>query len=302
MTAGGRCAQAAAAAGDPLEGTAPPGQVWFLVEHAGPWGRVALTGSGLDTAAATAIGAWAQRERGRVLLIRRPGRLERGERQRRWYRVDSRPGREGVRGGTIRAVRELVDVVAHQGAGEAVAGPLYVVCAHGRHDTCCAVSGRPVAAALAAVARDRTWECSHVGGCRFAAALVLLPHGYVLGAVPADAAPDVARAYAEGRLEPRYVRGRCSLAPAEQAAQHHARLRTGAIGVDALRPLAARSDGAGHWHVELADPGCTVVLRERLVETGRPLTCAATAPGRMRVFDLVELSVAAEAVPAAARL
>ncbi len=299
MTTGGlRCAQAAAAAGDPLEGTAPPGQVWFLVEHAGPWGRVLLTGSGLDGAAATAIGAWAQRERGRVLLIRRPGRRERAERPRRWYRVDSRPGREAVRGGTFRAERELVDVVAAPDAGEPVAGPLYVVCTHGRHDTCCAVSGRPVAATLAGVARDHTWECSHVGGCRFAAALVLLPHGYVLGAVPADAAPDVARAYTEGRLEPRFVRGRCSLTPAEQAAQHHARLRTGAIGVDALRPLAAHSDGAGHWRVELADPSCTVLLRERLVETGRPLTCAAAAPGRMRVFDLVELEVATEPVAA----
>jgi hypothetical protein len=255
----------------------------------------------LDATAAAAIGAWAQRERGRVLLIRRPGRREPGGRPRRWYRVDSRPGREGVRGGTFRAERELVDVLADPEAGEAVAGPLYAVCAHGRHDTCCAVSGRPVAAALAGVAPEGTWECSHVGGCRFAAALVLLPHGYVLGAVPADAVPDVVRAYEQGRLEPRYVRGRCSLAPAEQAAQHHARLRTGAVGVDALRPLAARSDGAGHWHVELADPSCTVVLRERLVETGRPLTCAANAPGRMRVFDLVDLSVAAEAVPAGSR-
>jgi hypothetical protein len=271
--------------------------MWFLVEHPGPWGRVPLSGSGLDGAAAAAIGAWAQRERGRILLIRRPGRRERGERPMRWYRVDSRPGRETVRGGTFRAERELVDVVADAGAGEAVGGPLYAVCTHGRHDTCCAVSGRPVAAALAGVAPERTWECSHVGGCRFAAALILLPHGFVLGAVPPDAAPEVARSYAEGRLLPGYVRGRCTLAPAEQAAQHHARLRTGAVGVDALRPLAARSDGAGNWRVELADPDCTVVLRERVVELERPLTCAATAPGRMRVFDLVDLDVAAQAVP-----
>jgi hypothetical protein len=43
--------------------------------------------------------------------------------------------------------------------------------------------------------------------------------------------------------------------------------------------------------VELVDPACTVRLRERLVRVDRPLTCATSAPARMRTFDLVDLVV-----------
>ncbi len=181
-------------------------------------------------------------------------------------------------------------MVADPGAGVPDGGPLYLVCTHGRPDTCCAVRGRPLAAAVAADRPGRTWESSHVGGCRFAAAMVLLPHGVVLGHVPPARGAAVAADYAGGLLPPEWVRGRTSLAPAVQAAQHHARLVTGAWEVDALAPVDARSD-AGSWRVTFADPDVTVVLREGRVDTGRPLTCAATAPGWMRTFDLVSVSV-----------
>ena len=158
-------------------------------------------------------------------------------------------------------------------------------------------------AAIATIDPAHVWECSHIGGCRFAPALVLLPHGYVLGGLTAADAPAIVRDYAEGRLDPLWVRGRSSLPPAVQAAQHHARAATGALGVDALRLVDVvaepQADGSPGWRVELADPDCSVRLRERRVETGRPLTCAATTPGYMRVFELVEVTPAATAHPAA---
>ena len=69
-----RCAEAAAAAGDPAAGTAPPAEQWFLVEHPGPWGRDPLWQSGLDPRAAAALAGWAAAYRGRIVLVRRPGR------------------------------------------------------------------------------------------------------------------------------------------------------------------------------------------------------------------------------------
>ncbi len=290
MTERPRCSDAARAAGDPLEGSAPPGDHWFLVEHLGPWDRYVLADPRFDRTAAAALDRWSRAAASRVLLVRRPGRAGRAPQPRRWFRADARPGHESIRSGHFTAEAELADVVADPGAGTPFDGPLYLVCAHGRHDTCCAVRGRPLAATLAAVEPDRTWEASHVGGCRFAAAMVLLPHGVVLGDVPATAGPGVAAGYAAGLLPPQWVRGRASLTPAVQAAQHHARIATGAHGVDALRPVDARAEGAGMWHVTFADPEVAVELRERRVTTDRPLTCTATAPGWMRVFDVVELA------------
>ncbi|HZG90439.1 MAG TPA: sucrase ferredoxin, partial [Pseudonocardia sp.] len=278
-------------AGDPREGNAPPADRWFLIEHPGPWGRVALSQSGLGAAAVRSLSAWEATSGGRVLLVRRPGRGARTGPS-RWFRVDSRPGHESVRTGTFTADSDLTAAV--YAPGERWSGPLYVVCAHGRHDTCCAVRGRPLAAALAEVEPDRVWEGSHIGGCRFAPALVLLPHGFALGGVPPHAAAEVAADYRAGRLDPQWVRGRSSQAPAAQAAQHHARLATGAVGVDALGVVeVSRLPSGDRWEVQLTAPGCTVLLHERRVVVDRPLTCASSAPARMRVFDLVDLQLAA---------
>jgi hypothetical protein len=281
----------AAAAGDPLEGNAPPADRWLLVEHPGPWGRFALDQSGLPADAVRALSAWQVGAQGRVLLVRRPGRRS-ASGPRRWFRIDARPGHESMRTGTYADDTELVGSVS--AAGEPYEGPLYAVCAHGRHDTCCAVRGRPVAAALAAAEPGRVWESSHLGGCRFAPAVVLFPHAIVLGAVPPDAIADIAAGYRAGRVDPRWVRGRSTLAPAAQAAQHHARLATGSTAVDALRvvEVVAGPPGSGGWRVEFADPACTVRLRERHVPVDRALTCASFAPTRMRVYDLVDVRAA----------
>lgn len=280
-----RCSFAAGAAGDPLEGTAPQADRWLLVEHPGPWPHQALTALPADVT--DALSDW----EGRVVLVRRPGR-SRPAGPRRWFRVDARPGHESVRTGTYRLEPELVAAV--DTPGKPYNGPLVLVCSHGRHDTCCAVRGRRVAAALAAADPEPVWECSHVGGCRFAPAVVLLPHGYTLGGLDPAGAPAVLAAYRAGHVEVKAVRGRSSMPPVVQAAQHHARLATGATGVDDLRLVDVTSDDhpdGTDWHVELAEPDCSVLLRERYVTVDRPLTCAATAPGRMRVFDVQKLRI-----------
>jgi hypothetical protein len=294
-----RCSDAGREAGDALEGTAPPADLWFLVEHPGPWDAYILGGGRIDPTAAAALGRWSREQRGRVLLVRRPGRTTRAAGPRRWFRVDSRPGRESIRTEVFTAERELADVVVNPDAGEPHDEPLYLVCAHGKHDICCAVRGRPLAAGLAAAVPGAVWESSHLGGCRFAAAMVLLPHGVVLGDVPVAAGPDVAARYASGLLPMRWVRGRSALAPVVQAAEHHARVATGEYRLDALRPVDARPDPTDEatWRVAFTDPDVTVVLGERRVVTDRRLTCAAKAPGWLRVFDLVELAVGAPTLP-----
>ena len=73
----------------------------------------------------------------------------------RWvFAVESRPGREVVRARHVVDDAELEDLAPpYDGPAEGwavVDEPLFLVCTHGRHDRCCALRGRPVAAALAA--------------------------------------------------------------------------------------------------------------------------------------------------------
>ncbi len=280
----GRCADLADTAGDPGEGTAPPAERWLLVEHPGPWGRFALKESGLDPVAVASLTSWAVRVNGRIALVRRGSRRPAApDRPSRWFRIDSRPGHEEIRTGEFTDATGLS--LAPSAPGSVVPGPLILVCVHGRHDTCCAVRGRSLAAALAGEFPGATWECSHLGGCRFAPSMVLLPHGFTFGGVPPAEAGDLVHRYLRGTLGTEFLRGRSSLDPIVQAAQHHARVTTGATGIDALRPVEHVRDSGADWRVEFAEPGCTVHLRERYVPVDRRLTCASEPASRIRVFE-----------------
>ena len=72
-----RCANAARVRTDPLAGSAPQANRWLLLEHPGPWPVDAVAGSGIDPAVLAALQTAAGRAAGRILLVRRPGRINR---------------------------------------------------------------------------------------------------------------------------------------------------------------------------------------------------------------------------------
>jgi len=290
-----RCAPASERRGDQLYGTAAPVTRWMLVEQPGPWGRDALRECMMAGDVSADLARRAAAARVRVVLIRRPGRTgEVPERRVGW--ADSRPGSEGLRWTTIRTDRDLLRLPVTAPAGEPTGERAYLVCAHGKRDACCAIRGRAVAAALAAARPDEVWECSHVGGDRFAANVVALPHGLYHGHVPPTHAAELVRAYESGRVVVTLLRGRSAYAAPVQAAQHHARLALDEDAVDALPPLTvqvvATADGTGGptWQVRLAhrDGPVTVVVRAERSAPVR-LTCSSGVAESVRVFRLVAI-------------
>lgn len=277
-----RCAFAAERRGDPMSGTAAPARGMLLVEQPGPWGRQALVQSRLDRDVGAALGARANAAALRVLLIRRPGRREQAAvgTPRRWALVDSRPGHEVTRWGRFVDDADLLGLPLDGSAGAPSYEPFYLVCTHGRHDACCAIRGRPVAAALARSRPGAVWECSHLGGDRFAANLVVLPHGLYYGRVSPQTAPQVAAAHERGEVVVPLLRGRTVFSPVVQAAQQHARLTLGRLAVEALPPRRTEPLGQGRWRVTLADGPDQLVLDVTSVVAGEAalLTCAATHP------------------------
>jgi hypothetical protein len=288
-----RCAPSAERRGDQLYATAAPVQRWLLLEQPGAWGRDALRDSGLDPAAARSLAARAATARVRVVLIRRPGRTDPDAVKRVGW-VDSRPGREAVRWGSWRSAADLLALrPGEPPAAAASTEPVYLVCAHGRHDPCCAIRGRPVAAALAAQRPDAVWECSHVGGDRFAANVVLLPHGLYYGHVSEADAPGLVAGYEAGRVDPALLRGRSTLPAPAQAAEHHARLALGAYRLTDLPLLGLEPVEPGTWRVRLDHPRgpvTAVVRREPAAEVVR-LTCRSAVPEAARTFQLVGLDL-----------
>ena len=299
-----RCSVQALGRGDSPVATAPPAQRWLLVEQPGPWGQDALLQSRFDLAVAPGLTARARAEGVRILLVRRPdGRL--ADSGRRWAVVDGRPGHERVTWAVRRDDAELLEVPWDGSLGQAAGSPVYLVCAHGGHDACCALRGRPLARSLAPDHPDAVWECSHLGGCRFAANVLVLPHGFYYAQSPADGA-ELMAAHARGEVALPWLRGRAGLPLAAQAAQHLLRERLGLLGVDDL-PLQRvdRLTEAGaaveRFSVTFGGPGGPVVatVGSRAGEEARRLTCLAEHPAHPHAWRLLEAS--ADPSPAAAR-
>ncbi|MFC6157774.1 sucrase ferredoxin [Kribbella jiaozuonensis] len=225
------------------------------------------------------------------MLVRRYGRVDRA-RSRRWGLVDCRPGREEIRWGTLPTDEHLLDVLAGKDPGSVSNEPVYLVCTHGRHDACCAVRGRPVAAALASAYRERTWECSHIGGDRFAANVVVLPHGLFYGHVPPTRAVELARQYDKGLVVPDLLRGSGAFTPPVQAAQHFARQAGHAPTVDNLQPQSVQQLPDHRWRILLASTtgSISVEVSAHLDTVDARLTCAGSSPAQIRRFELHTLT------------
>ena len=271
-----RCSLRSRETGESLGATASTIRHWLLIEHDGPWGRDGLRDARLPEGLGDVLRARARRIRGRVLLIRRPGRPAGGSvGATRCFAVDTREGWAGS--ATIDRIEDAADLDPRDRAAfETTGDPVFVVCTHGRRDPCCAERGRPLAHALAAAAPDAAWESTHVGGDRFAANLVAFPHGLSFGRVEPEEAAAIARDYADGRIGrlDRY-RGRSCDPFHVQAAERAVRERIGADRIDDVRPVRVerREDLA---EVAFATPHGTYAVR--LVRTASPpmrLTCHA---------------------------
>ena len=277
-------------------GTAFPASRLLLVEQPGPWGRTGLLDSRFDRAAAHGLSARLGRLQVRVVAIRRPGRTP-VDGLRRWALVDCRPGRERLSWGRFDDDRELVELAVSAVLDDGMSAdggttasddtaPLYAVCAHGMHDVCCAIRGRPVAAALGQVRPGRVWECSHVGGDRFAANVLVLPSGVLYGRVAAGVTSALADAADRGTVLEQHLRGRVGFAPDVQAAMAFAhRVLPGSFLTD-IRPIRSGRMAPEMTDVQLDVGGEIVEVRVRVEQSPTEwLTCQAAQPSRANIYQ-----------------
>jgi hypothetical protein len=290
------CAVLARQLGERPTGTASRFTSLLLIEHAGPWSedvreRVLTRAFGegaperLDELhVRLGLRALVIRRHGRHRAVRRPTVFVSGCRPgRRWLErlaVDDYPDLAGL---------DLVEVAEGGGGlGEPVAGPLLLVCVHGRKDACCAMLGRPVADALAAEFPDQTWQCTHFGGDRWAGNLLVAPNGFMYGQLNATSAVPAAHAAQLDEVELANLRGRIGADPFAQVAEIAVREHTGLRGLDDV--LAGAVNGTGEQaavEVEAAGVRYRVVVRRRPMGVHGHSVCSGEAhPHRFDVLDL----------------
>ncbi|GAA5087632.1 hypothetical protein HNP84_000767 [Thermocatellispora tengchongensis] len=219
---------------------------WLLIEHNGPWAaQVPDTRMPGHMAAlierATALGI-------RTQLIRRPGRRPRAEGREVHvllaYGVGPAPW---LAEGVFADPDDLdLDALVHGVVPEScilVSEPVFLVCTHAKRNACCARIGQPLARLLGERLPESVWETSHVGGDRYAANLVCLPHGLYYGSMSGAAAIAAADAYRHGEVVLDRYRGRAGIPEPLQAAEHFVRERTGELSVGGVAVESSRADG-----------------------------------------------------------
>lgn len=302
-----RCSVLSADLGEPLTGSAPRARAWLVLEQPGPYGFSALTESHLPEAVRAALGSLPKTSGTTVLLARRVGRHADDHADlpsRRFWFAHTSPGGVRMRTGVLDDAAllrpDLAEVLAAAARGELPpwgarsTEPLLLVCTNSRRDVCCALTGRPVAEALAAdpAYADAVLEVSHLGGHRFSPTALLLPSGHAFGRLDADAARavlDAAREQRLGALD--HHRGRTALAQPAQAAEQAVRASaqvTGLDELDVLRVLDGRpapaplrwGDGEDHLvaHVRHDDGRAWQVgLHREAMAVSRPESCGKPA-------------------------
>ena len=243
-----RCSQVVR---EPLPGTAKTGTTYVALEHLRGWGRDVLDGEALGEELTPLVAAHLKKWSASLQLIRKPGRAGQHRPRRKMYLIytgdgDTPPAMEelDVDGPETILELDLSGPGANASLGaRSVDHPILLVCSHGKRDTCCALKGRPVAAALqTCFYGDEIWESSHTKGHRFAASMLLMPWGYSYGRLNSAAAIDMLKHATRGEMFLPGNRGRgCFDAPgqvaelvvADRVISAEGSLDVGALRVDA---------------------------------------------------------------------
>jgi hypothetical protein len=295
---------AAAERAEPVWATASQVRSWLLIEVHGSWGRDAVGESELGPHA-PAVWRQAMRARGiRVITIRRDLETHHHEHTsgvRLVHVVGGRPGatparaRRVVVDGLHQVVTATESIATGSGFGPEWIDdddPYVLVCTNGRHDACCATFGRPMARALRRSRwAGRVWECSHIGGDRYAGNLVLLPESFYFGRLDAPGAERVLEELDAGRVDLDHFRGRSTFSLVEQAAEHFVRTELSLAAVDAIRSVESLGNGQVRLRVgrEGRDETLLVAVERSRVPANTPLTCKGAEGLTYPVFRLASI-------------
>lgn len=291
-----RCAATSLLRDEPVGGTATHVRTWLLIEHVGPWGNDALLDARLPEGLGAALQRRAKAHRAKVLLIRRFSSKPDGAGV-RVFAAYADPVRPRLESGVLDDEREVLDLdlTAFREGGSAGLAPydgsLFCVCTNGRHDACCAERGRPVAEALDRAHPQETWEVSHIGGDRFAANMVVLPHGLYYGRLDPVSSIAVAGAHLAGELDLDRLRGRSSWPMPVQAAEIHLRRELGATRTDDVVLTEQVRDG-DFTSATFAVAGGTYAVVVRTIRdprTATRLTCKADRDNPVPRHEIVKV-------------
>lgn len=273
-----------------LNGTAANSAVFILIEYNNPF-PAKVADADLDKSWLKKTQQLAKSLKGKVLLIRNKATNATGC---SITFIDCNRYSYFTIAATIKNYT-LVDIAAHIYSPETVwrNDPFFLICTNGKKDKCCAKFGLPVYKFFESFNTDvPVWECSHVGGDRFAANVVAMPYGVYYGHVAVE---DVGHILVRTLLKKIYknkYRGLSRRSFFEQAIECYLRdfLSNYDIDFDIHIHLAEHAGDCYTVEVKTVNQSAYIMeLVKEIIPYPHLLTCQSTKPESITKFHLKSL-------------
>jgi hypothetical protein len=293
------CSDISRQAGEPLIGTATRTDVWLMLEHDAAWQRKALEGSKLPQAVKDHL---AQAEKtiphARVELIKHE--QHRAPRSLSFFVARTADTESSLYHFQLDAVEDVLSLDMKAVASgdprfdaRLVSAPMVIVCTNGLRDQCCARYGLPIYRAMAQIAGDSVWQCTHLGGHRLGPNVVVVPQGLSYGRVGVE---DMAAILSPDHLHLKNFRGRTCYENPAQAAETFLRQHLGYTEVGGLSLASAAASGDKSWILRFNSnrSGGDSIVRVEKVAAGYSTyaSCGDAEPSAIEEFHLIEIAPA----------
>lgn len=253
------CSLLSARMGEPLTGTAPQAQIYILVEYTSEWSDKALESSEISANVKNFLqGVITSQGPGKILLIKQSFGIRTtkkhifiaivSETNPRLFEFAITDYEDILTIDLVGLINGTTDFTQNR-----VFRPMYLICTNGRRDRCCAKEGFQVYKSFHDHVGDAVWECSHVGGHRFAANVITLPDGVLYGRVHADMVTDLVTACNNSRLIPEWMRGRTIYPSHIQAAEGLLRQKTNRQEIYTYQFGRSTELGENRWDVSFTE-------------------------------------------------
>ncbi|MBZ0291777.1 MAG: hypothetical protein K8L99_04345 [Anaerolineae bacterium] len=290
------CSTQSLEAGEQLFGSATNYEVWFVLEYTRPWGAKAFPESDLEPRVKTRMNSWLESiPKSNILFIRQSGRRAESirfyvalttERDQKLYRFDLESYDDLLKFDPNAIIADH-EAYAEQRSDE----QLYLICTNARRDRCCARYGPAIYRKLADLAGEQVWQCTHLGGHRFAPTALFLPQGVCYGRIHESEVDELFDSNRSQKIYLERCRGRVCYTKPVQAADQMLRTRTHKRHLDDFHLHSVKEQDKNRWQVQFVDQEDTLhTLHIELYATGEEIftSCLAEEKSPVMKYRLVE--------------
>ena len=243
---------------EPLYGIISQADAYFMLEYPAPFGQKALPESTLNPAIFQHL---ASVPRSNCVLIRQPLASTDTDGKITFFAANTQTHK--LYELSLESADDLFNIdIAALLAGDVIAPrtePLLLICANGKRDICCSTYGVAFYNAIKPMLGENVWQCSHIGGHRFAATGITFPMAVAYGYLDPEHAPMLVDHISNGTVWLDKLRGDLRYSEVLQAADYFLRQQLNEIRHDALT-LITTVQSERDWQVAFEHNGELVYI------------------------------------------